>query len=93
MKDHPQCIRARFQQRFHRDAPAPEHIVAMKDGLVVHVNVCVGVQPFKNQVNVLVRNRCGVGLESGPVFPVGQSDPLESGVVILVERIGNQTIA
>src|ERR1700747_2352973 len=41
---------------------------------------------------MVVRERCGICVESGPVFPVSQTDPLQPGIVILVERIGNQAI-
>ncbi len=65
----------------------------MQHGLVVHINVRVSVQPFEKQVHVIVRKRRGIGLERGPVFPIGEANPLQTRVVILVKRIGNQAVA
>ena len=42
---------------------------------------------------MLVRQRGGIDLKSGLVFPVGQTDPLQTKFVIAVEWVGNEPAA
>ena len=92
MKNNSQRIRPSLQQRFHRHPPAPEHVVAVQRHLVVYVNIRVGVQPFKNQIHMVVRQSCRVRLKSRSIFPVGQPDPLQPRIIVLIERIWYQPI-
>ena len=92
MKHHAQGIRPSFQQAFRRHSPAPEHIVTLKDSLIVHIYVGECVEPLKNQIDVFVRNHRRIGIKCRPVLPIHKADPLKARVVIPVERIGNQIV-
>ncbi len=93
MKNYSKSIRARLQDVFDWHTPAPKHVVRMKNLLLVQVDVRKRVQPLKDQVHVLVRRCCGVHVNRGSVLPIGEPDPLQSRVVVLVKRIRDEAIA
>ncbi len=41
---------------------------------------------------MVVRERGCIHLKRGLIFPVGQSDPLQTEFIIPVERVGNQPV-
>jgi hypothetical protein len=71
---------------------APEHIVSVKDSLIVHIHVGERVEPLENQIDVFVRNHRRIGIKSGPIFPIREANPLQARVVILVKRIGDEIV-
>ncbi len=77
----------------HVDAPLAKHVVSGQDELVVEIDLGVGVEPFEDEVDVLLREQGRRGLNSGAVFPVGVLDPLQLGFVVAVEGVGNQFVA
>ena len=69
-----------------------EHIVRAQNGLVVKIDVCECIETFENQVYVGMRKRSCIGLKCSLILPVGQADPLEMELVILVEGIGDEVV-
>ena len=69
-----------------------EHIVRVQNGLVVKIDVCECIETFENQVYVGMRKGGCIGLKCSLILPVGQADPLEMELVILVEGIGDEVV-
>jgi hypothetical protein len=92
MKNHSKSIRASFQNVFDRHAPASKHVVRMKNLFVIQIDIRERVQSLKNQVDMFARGRRSIHINPGSVLPIGKADPLQSRVVVLVKRIGYQTV-
>src|SRR5580704_14799580 len=92
MKNHSKSIRASFQNVFDRHAPASKHVVRMKNLFVIQIDIRERVQSQKNQVDVFARGRRSIHVTPGSILPIGKADPLQSRVVVLVKRIGYQTV-
>src|SRR5246127_4906782 len=93
MKNHTKSIHTSFKTVFDRHTPASEHVVRMKNSFVVQIDIRERVQSLKNQVDMFARGRRSIHIDRGSIFPVGEADPLQSRVVVLVKGIGDQAIA
>ena len=92
MKDDAQRVRTGLQRSFRRDAPGAEHIVSVENGLIVKIDIRKCIQPGENQVEMIMRERGGIHLKRGLIFPVGQPDPLQMKFVVAIEWVGNQPV-
>jgi len=88
MENDTERIRTGLQQRFCGDSPVAEHIVGVEKCLLIEVDVRKRVQTIKHQIDVVVPELRGRGLEVTDPVPVGEtgrrqaftSDPWGNGI-------------
>ena len=83
-------IRSGFQQRLRGNPPVAEHVVGVKNLLLIKKDIRKCIQAIKNQVSMIVRERGCINLKRGLILPVGQADPLQTELVVAIERIGDE---
>ena len=81
-----------FSAALAGDAPGAEHIVRVENGLIIEIDVRKCIQPGENQVEMIMRERGGIHLKRGLIFPVGQPDPLQMKFIVAIEWVGNQLV-
>ncbi len=84
---HQQRVAARVQGVLHRQAPTTEHVVRGKQLLAVEADLGKGVEAVENKIDVVALERGPVDVEVQAVIPVGEPDPLQTGLIVAPERI------
>jgi hypothetical protein len=93
MKHDSERVWSWLQEHFSGNSPAAEHVVCVQNRMFVQIDIRKGIQAIKNHINVVMRERSRVHLKCCSILPVGQADPLQMELIILIEGIGNQAAA
>ncbi len=60
--------------------------------MIVDVDRGGGIEPVEDEVDVLAGEHDAVGGDAGAVLPAVLADPLQLGLVVVIEGIGDQLI-
>ena len=87
-----ECVRTRFRKTFCVRAPGPKHVVGTNQGFVVEEHVGIGIQAFKDQLQICLLKHLTCDVECSLIFPIGLAYPLQLFFVVAIEGIFDQLV-
>jgi hypothetical protein len=84
---HSECVLAGLEYFLAAHTPGAKHIVGGQDKNLIEEYTGIGIQAFKNQLNVVVAQQFGLYGKSRLITPKGLANPLEGLFVICGKRI------
>ena len=87
-----QRVRAGHRETLCVHPPGAKHIISADQEFIVKKYVRVGVQPFKDQLQVRSLEHLRREVNGGLIFPIGLAYPLQLLFVVAIKRIIDQLV-